>query len=534
MGKNIGRIGACLAIFSAIVPAVAMATGLINSVGAGGIDAFTLHREPLNLTGKKIAIGQVEIGRPGKFGLDKSIYSANVKLEGVFYRDGSPQANSDIDRHAMMVASVMVGRDKNWVGVAPDARLYSTAVGAPRITGQPEECISLQHIARQNGGDVRAINLSFGEPLDRDPRPNPVLDGNALLTQCLDWSARVHGTTYIVAGNQGKGGISIPTDNYNGLNIAYASVRKGIYSKVDFANLSEEPTGTAKKIKNREVNVGNRRSISLIAPGGGLPLYSIEGKLTPTNGTSFAAPHATGTIALLQEYADRQLRSKTLLDRTQWTLDARKHQVMKAVLINSADKIQDKGNGLNLGMTRTVYNKQDRNWLESDAYRDPQIPLDYQLGAGQLHALRAFQQFSSGKRSSTTPVPARAWDYGELPENTYRDYVIEKPLKEGSFIALTLAWDRLVDLQDVNNNGEYDLGEEFRDRGLNNLDLYLMRADDDTLERHVSASISEVDSTEHIFHQIREPGRYKIRVVFRKAANIPKQAYGLAWWGATD
>jgi hypothetical protein len=86
----------------------------------------------------------------------------------------------------------------------------------------------------------------------------------------------------------------------------------------------------------------------------------------------------------------------------------------------------------------------------------------------------------------------------------------------------------------VNNNGEYDLGEEFRDRGLNNLDLYLMRADDDTLERHVSASSSEVDSIEHIFHQIREPGRYKIRVVFRKAANIPKQAYGLAWWGATD
>ena len=92
------------------------------------------------------------------------------------------------------------------------------------------------------------------------------------------------------------------------------------------------------------------------------------------------------------------------------------------------------------------------------------------------------------------------------------------------------AWDRLVELADIDGNQEYNLGEEFRDRGLNQLDLYLMRAEDDQTSQSIWASTSKVDSVQHIFHQIRDPGKYKIRVHFRQAANIPRQAYALAWW----
>ncbi len=535
MNKHLQRIAIGVSWASIMTPSWALPTAI--SVGSAGIDALRLQQSPYNLTGKKIAIGQVEVGRPGQFGWDKAAQQPKFKLEQIFYQNGAAKANKNVEQHAMMVASVMISRDKRLPGVAPDARLYATAVGVLKRTGQPEECLSTQHIAQQNGGDVRAINLSFGEPLERDPRPHAKLDGNALFTQCLDWSARVHNVTYLVAGNQGKGGISIPTDNYNGINVAYSTLRQGIYRKLDFSNLSETPTGTAKIIEDLEVNVGNRRSIGLVAPGGNLWLYNLAGKAILANGTSFAAPHATGTVALLQEFGDRQLRTRNQMStdvRAHWSLDTRRHEVMKAVLLNSADKIQDSGDGLRLGMTRTMLAKNNRDWLESEAYRDPLVPLDYQLGAGQLNAFRAYQQFSPGQYHPTAPVPAIGWDYRTVDPGVYRDYLLDRPLAENSWVSITLAWDRLVELQDTNHNNEYDIGEEFRDRGLNHLDLYLMPADEDRLDRSLWSSTSSVDSVQHIFHQIRDAGKYKIRVHFRQAANLPHQAYGLAWWTVPD
>jgi hypothetical protein len=44
---------------------------LSNSIGEQGIYADRLRAEPYNLLGRKIAIGQVEIGRPAQFGYDK-------------------------------------------------------------------------------------------------------------------------------------------------------------------------------------------------------------------------------------------------------------------------------------------------------------------------------------------------------------------------------------------------------------------------------------------------------------------------------
>lgn len=506
---------------------VAPVLALNDSMGENGVNALRLHQAPYNLLGRKIGIGQVEVGRPLKIGQDKA--ASNLKVispQAVFYRNQLPVPDKNVDEHASMVAEVMISQDKHLRGIAPQANLYASAVGSLNEGGQPQECLASQHIAQQNSGDVRAINFSFGESLARDERNDARLDGKALLTSCIDWSAREHDVLYVIAGNQGKGGIPIPTDNFNGITTAYTTKRQGEFKKVDFANLSNLPFGIGSSFIKQEINYGNRRAVSLLAPGGQISVYNQKGDIEQVSGTSFAAPHITGAIALLQEFGDRQIQQKT----DNWSLDSRRHEVMKAVLLNSADKVADQGDGLLLAMRRTILGEKNHSWLDSDAYENPRIPLDIQMGTGQINAWRAYQQFSAGQAQENQPIAAQGWDYGELKANEYHDYYLQQPLVGGSHAAITLVWDRIVKLNDFNRNQQYDVGETFQNRGLNNLDIYLLPATADSDMRNICASSSSEDSIEHIFCPIPATGKYKIRVYYRHQFNEPVQNYGLAWW----
>ena len=510
---------------------VAPCWGLNKSVRKLGIYADYLHKKPYNLTGQKIAIGQVEIGRPGRFGFDKIVaWNPNFQLAGIYYQNKAVKANSNLDNHAAMVAAVMISKDKKLRGVAPNAKLYASAVGALKGSGQPQECLTSQHIAQQNGGDLRAINFSFGESLEQDHHKDYKLDGSSLLTQCIDWSSRVHDTLYVIAGNQGQGGIPIPTDHYNGITTAYTTKQKGVYTKIDFPNLSALPVGIGRSLIKKEINFGKRRAINLVAPGGKVSIYDLSGIIQKVSGTSFAAPHITGSIALLQEFGDRQLKYK----KSNWSLDSRRHEVSKAVLLNSADKLQDNGNGYLLNMTRTILSKSHYSWLQSEAYHNPEIPVDIQMGIGQLNVLRAYQQFSAGQWKPNNLVPPIGWDYGNVTKNNSQDYSISKPLHSNTYISITLVWDRLTELNDKNANQKYDLGESFNNRGLNNLDIFLMPTKTNNISQSVCASISRVDNLEHIFCTIPKTDHYKIRVQYTNQANKPHQSYALAWWSVSN
>ncbi len=528
---------------------VPIAIALEHSVDEQGINARRLQAAPYNLTGKNIFIGQVELSRPSKFGVDKSV-NRLLRLDrvfvqpfNVFFRNSKPTANRNTDNHSHQVAAVMISQNKRHRGVAPNASLLSTAYSMRRRDGQPEAAIAAQHLAQQNNGDVRAINFSFGEPLEEDPRPQAKLDGNALLTLCVDWLAITYNTVPVIAGNQGKGGIPIPTDQYNGITVAFTRAVGDIYRQVDRGNFIEEPyidrNGNGRYDRGEyytdlnkdkrwsqgvESPASNRRSLSLLAPGNDIILPDLRSKFTSVSGSSFAAPHVVGTIALLQEYADRQITSK------KWQMDARRHEVTKAVLLNSADKIRDLGDGKTLGMSKTILDAQGNTWLASEAYTSKEIPFSLRMGAGQLNASRALQQLQAGQQHPGK-VEALGWDFNFVNQAQYKEYLFTDRLRADSFVSVTLTWDRLVVLNDKNDNRKYDIGESFRDRGINNLDIYLMRSQDEDITKSVWSSVSKVDNTEHIFIKVPTTGKYKLRVVFKSpAANASLQRYGLAWW----
>jgi hypothetical protein len=229
---------------------------------------------------------------------------------------------------------------------------------------------------------------------------------------------------------------------------------------------------------------------------------------------------------------------------------------MKAVILNSADKILDDGsrtvNGISvpqggfLGMDRTVLDQNGHNWLQSDAFLDNQTdgltPLDPQIGVGELDAKRALQQFSAGQHDNSViaTVPVIGWNYGHTNGvDTNSVYKFAQPLLKGSFVSLTIAFDRTVVFdQDGGTVGQFDFGDTFvpsasfvkgQDQ-FNDLDLYLMPMGATSLDDRIALSQSSGSTIDHLFAQIPATGQYEFWVNQFGNSLGGGQNYAVAWW----
>ncbi len=513
----------------------------VISAGPFGIDAIGL-----GLTGAGVGVGQVEPRRTGNPSFDgnAALHNDDVDPNDTFFVDLSlgtpsftPTANAgfQLDSHSIQVAGNIISTATgagSTRGVAPGAGLFSSAIG---LVGDPQEVASLaiQHIVSQIPGNISILNYSAG-------LPGVIPDGKSTLSSFVDWSARVHDVLYVVAGDQSNQALRTPQDNFNGITVAY-SRRPG-------ANL----LATFDRVAPGNVVIPNpdntRTYVDLLAPGDLLINANRGNTITIDSGTSLAAPHVTGTAALLHEYANTQINNGV----AGWNGNSRRHEVMKVVLMNSADKVEDTGDGNLLGMTRTVLDTSGNDWFASTAATDAQIPVHPEFGAGHLNAARALTQFRSGEQNSNgADVSTIGWDYGlSTGVNDQNRYAIGQPLRANSYLSVTLTWDRIVEFDDEGaaTTGVYEVGDSFEtytnlEDVLNDLDIWLVRRGDDLdLDTIVAGSYGDVFfgsgyNLEHLFFEIPTTDQYDIIVEHRASGfQIPlgAQEYGVAWWGVTD
>jgi hypothetical protein len=305
-----------------------------DTIGPNGINSAgltTANGLPLNggavTTFTPVAIGQVESFRPGdnSFDADATLKNATVDPAGVFFlKEGPPitynaTANTASEigppphpfppaagHHAIGVAGVMISTAMDApntpntpTGVSTGAHLYS--IGKPP-TGTDDDiylALATQHIAllpTVPGVDVRAINMSVNVTSSSGDS-----DGNSLMTLFVDWSARVHDVLYVISGTESLTGqpsdALAPTDNFNGITVAYSAKVGGTgkYLQVgQFNTFLEDATGA-------------RTSVDIMAPGDAVDTVGRGTARLTSTGTSFAAPHVTSTVALLQQYANERI-----------------------------------------------------------------------------------------------------------------------------------------------------------------------------------------------------------------------------------
>jgi subtilisin family serine protease len=228
-------------------------------------------------------------------------------------------------------------------------------------------------------------------------------------------------------------------------------------------------------------------------------------------GTSFAAPIVAGSVALL----DSASYNTPALAANPNSRDAR---VIKAVLMNSADKIPGWNNG----------EIPHPNGFGGVATHQS---LDYASGAGAMNLTRAYGQYvTAGTRDVPGtfsglqgPVAPIGFDFGQVTLGTDNTYLISPVLQAGFVMTVTLDWfrDRVFDVAALSID----------EIAQSDLDLYVR----DTITGNIiSQSDSSVNDVEHLYFTLPRTSLYQIEVsffgtVFDFSGAHNSEQYGLAW-----
>jgi hypothetical protein len=361
-------------------------------------------------------------------------------------------------------------------------------------------------------GDV--VSISVGSSSDNA--------GLAAQSGLLDSLALSHPNTVMVvsAGNDGpsSGTVEGPASGYNSISVGALGGPTNYSTLAYFSSRGPLQTGfyDGTHVFLYGAGIASRPGVDLVAPGTGIvmpvQIFSNSVSYYSVAGTSFATPLVAGGVALLDSTAKAAFPSG-------FTNAATRSEVIKAVLMNSADKIPGWNNGqaITNGVITTTQ------------------ALDWAVGAGRMNLNAAYDQYTTSavvttvggfsQSGFTASVQSTGWAFGTAMKGGFNDYQFVSQLLGGQQIAVTLAWMR----DRIWNAGIAD----YLDIAQAELDLMIYR-DTNGTESLLAQSISPVSTVQQLFFRLPSDGTYRIRVgystnLFDLSGAHSLQDYGVAW-----
>ncbi|WP_026582779.1 S8 family peptidase [Bacillus sp. J33] len=190
--------------------------------------------------------------------------------------NSNPDIYKDYNGHGTHVSGTIAAQENETgvVGVAPEANLLVVKVLNKNGSGQYEWIINGLNYAIEQNVDV--ISMSLGGPADVPELHDAIKEAvkNNILVVCA-------------AGNEGDGDES--TDEF-----AYP----GSYNEVI-------SVGAINLDRDSSEFTNSHNEIDVVAPGEDILSTYLNGKYATLSGTSMSAPHVSGALALIKDFANR-------------------------------------------------------------------------------------------------------------------------------------------------------------------------------------------------------------------------------------